>query len=431
MSIGKYSGSVTFAADTTKDVDISSLIEDARSCVPALFDPTGAEVLLQITAISASTLRITSDIPITGTYTLVVLGTAPIPTPTPAPASSTYTTPGTKKYWTYAQARDKLQVDLDLLDETFVTPNELIGYFNEGIEEAESEMLKIDEDYFLSSYNIPLVEGTSSYDYPDNIYAYKERGIMYSNGSNIYDVKRFRRNNKFQKMAFADQYGESDDYMWFHTNEGPGVAKINLKPPARETAILPPSTGSFVPMVLWYIRHANRIPLLAEYVLNWDVLDQGTVVDPTTNKITTSATYVTGDQVKLKSTTTMPGGLVQGTVYYVIAGSGFITLATTLQNARAGTAIDITSVIAGVLVISIAATQSIVDNTIIDIPEFTKFVIQWAKCRCMEKEGNPRLAGAAETLTQQKAQMVSTLTEAQQDDENKVECDFSAYSEMS
>lgn len=431
MAIGKYSGSVVFSAATSVDVDISGSIQDAQSAVPALFDNTGAEVLLQITAISASTLRISSAFPITGTYTLVVIGTAPTVAPTPAPAAQTYTAPTTKKYWTYADAKAKVQVDIDIQDETFVTANELIGYFNEGIKEAESEIIKIDEDYFLSSYNIPLVAGVSAYDYPDNIYAYKERGIVYSNGSIIYDVRRFRRRNKFTNMASAQQYGSADDYRWYHTNDGPMRAKINLIPAARETAVLPPNSGTFTPMVFWYIRNANRIPLIGEYVRNWDVLSQDAAVDVGSDEIITTGTYVTGDRVKLSATGSMPGGLTAGTVYYVIAGSGYIKLATSLANARAGTAINITSVGLGVLLISIAATQTIVDNTIIDIPEFIEFPIQWAKCRVMEKEGDPRLPGAAETLQKLREQMVSTLTEAQQDDENEVEADFSPYYEMS
>lgn len=336
------------------------------------------------------------------------------------------------KVWTYKEARDKLLGDSDQQDQSFISPNELIGYFNEGIEEAEAEILKIDEDYLLTSFPVPLVNGVAAYDYPYNIYAYKLRGLIYANGTIIYDVRRFRRNNKFENLAFATQYNTSDDYVWFHSNDSSAIgAKINLIPPARETAVVPPLASPFTPMTGWYIRQANRVPLIGEYVPKYETLVQTTAINIATDVLTVAQAYVTGDTVKLTSNGTMPGGLTAGTVYYAIAAGTSLKLATTLQLAQAGTAIDITSTGAGLLYISIAANQSIVDNTLIDIPEFTKFVIQWAKCRCFEKEGDPRLSGATETLTQQREQMVSTLTEAQPDDQNTIEADMSAYNEMS
>lgn len=336
------------------------------------------------------------------------------------------------KLWTYGEAKTKLISDIDLQDQTFILSNELIGYFNEGIEEAEAEILKLDEDYFLTSFYLPLVLGQAAYDYPYNIYAFKFRGIEYSNGTTIYPILRFRRKGKFDQMATAQQYSQSDDYRWFHTNDSAGAAKLNLIPAARETAIVPPLANPFTPVTGWYIRHANRVPLLGEYIPRYDVLVSTTSINIATDQISVQNAYVTGDTVKVDTTGTLPAGLVKNTVYFVInSGGGLIKLATTLQNALAGTAIDLTSVGSGILYISIAANQTIVDNTLIDIPEFTKFVLQWAKCRCFEKEGDQRLSGATDTLTQQRGQMVSTLTEAQQDDENSIEPDMSTYNEMS
>lgn len=425
MAFGQFSSLVTFSNETQKDVDVSSGVQDATKSVPALFDGSGNQVLFQLQAISATTVRIFSEAPVTGTYRLVVLGEAPVVPPAPAPFVRGATPPTLGQLRIFKELRDKLEVDLDLQDETFVTPNELIGYFNEGIEEAESEILKIDEDYFLTSAPVLLVAGQAAYPYPANIYAYKVRGVVYANGSVIYSVKRFRRKNKFERLAFAAQYSGTEDYMWYPTNDTPGSPTFNLMPPARETA-----TDTFQPMTMEYIRHANRIPLMGQYIFNWEILaDQGDI-DITTDQIPVTSTYVTGDKVKLSSPGSLPAPLVIGTEYYVIKGSGYIKLATTLQNALAGTAIDLTAVGTGQISIAIAASQAIIDNTVIDIPEFTKFVVQWAKCRCMEKEGDPRLQGATETLVQQRAQMVSTLTEAQPDDQNEIEPDFSAYTEM-
>jgi hypothetical protein len=336
------------------------------------------------------------------------------------------------KIWTFEEAKEKIERDLDLEDEEFIKFDEMVGYFNEGIGEAAAEILKIDEDYFLTSYPIPLVLGQSEYDYPYNMYAFKERGIMYSNGSIIYPVTRFKRKDKFFNMAMAEQYGSSDDYRWFHTNDSAQGGRINLIPPSRETAIVPPNTSTFTPLVLWYIRNANRIPVTGEYIEQYEQLVQSTAINTSTEVLTVAETYVTGDQVKLSTSGTMPGGLSANTVYYVIlASSTTIKLATSLANARAGTAINITSTGSGILTIAIAATEDLILATEIDIPEFTEYVIQKAKVRCMAKEGHPNLADEKQTLAALKEQMVSTLTQAQQDDENEVTPDLSAYWEMS
>ena len=40
-------------------------------------------------------------------------------------------------YQTYEQLRRKVEKDLDLEEELFITPSEMLGYANEAIEEAE------------------------------------------------------------------------------------------------------------------------------------------------------------------------------------------------------------------------------------------------------------------------------------------------------
>ena len=69
-------------------------------------------------------------------------------------------------------------------------------------------------------------------------------------------------------------------------------------------------------------------------------------VDDVTNETFTEAShkYQTGDAVQISSTDTIPAGLAASTTYYVInASSSTIKLATTLANAKAGTAINLTS----------------------------------------------------------------------------------------
>lgn len=363
------------------------------------------------------------------------------------------------KIWTYGEAKTKILTDLDLQDESFVSPNELVGYFNEGLTEAESEITELNKDYLKTKYYVPFVIGTSLYDLPDNIFANKIRKFVYWNATLIYEIVPYKREHMFEEIAMTDQFGAADDYRYQLVNHMPGQAQLEVHPVLRETAILPPQASPFYPGILWYIRNCARIPLVAvganpAELCNPEVIAP-TQVNTSTNVITVnsgtrtygqksigqvgcfpgSIAYITGDIVRFKAAPggTLPSPLLADTNYYVIALTATtIKVATTLANAVAGTAIPLTTQGTVFHTIYVAATQAIVNATLIDIPEFSTFVIQWAKCRCMEKEvGHPGLDAAAATLTQQKKQMVDTLTNAVPDDNDLIPPDYSSYQEHS
>lgn len=337
------------------------------------------------------------------------------------------------KIWTYQEAVAKIELDLDLEDEDFAQPMEIVGYFNEGIKVAEAAILKIDEDYFLTKYPMPLVQGQTVFTYPWNIYAYKIRGIEYANGPIIYPVTRIRRKDKFNEIAFSNIYNEADDYRYYTQNDGSDTgATIILTPPSRETAVLayPYSTSSFAPMWMWFIRHANRVPVLGEYVPNYEMFMPASV-NTGTSAITLNKSYVTGDQVKITSTGAVPGGLTSGTIYFAIVNANQIKFATTLQNAQAGTSITLTSIGAGILSVAVVATQSIINNVALDIPEYIEFIFQFVRCRIYEKEGDARLTNAKVDLQNLYNDMVATLTEKEPDDDNRVQPDLSSYYQTS
>ena len=53
-----------------------------------------------------------------------------------------------RKYWTLGQIKAKVKRDLDIESEVFIQPDELIEYINDAIDEAESEIHSLYEDYF-------------------------------------------------------------------------------------------------------------------------------------------------------------------------------------------------------------------------------------------------------------------------------------------
>lgn len=351
------------------------------------------------------------------------------------------------KLWTYEEALEEVQDSIDLRDEDFITPNEMVGYFNDGIKDASAEIQAMNKDYFLTKYPLPLVAGVKTYALPDNIMANKIRALIYSEGSRMYEIPQVRRVNKFEIIDLVDQYGSGTFYSYFLRNDVPGQAKIEFTPNMMETVTWPDPR-----IEVHYIRNAIRIPKIGEFCN--PELNQAANVDIGTDNITVysgnnnagiyqqgvlgaypgSVMYLTGDKIRFR---TMPGGvlptgLTANTEYFAIAtGSNTIRVATSRQNALSGTFIDITGAGSGYFLIEVAATVRIINACILDIPEFTSYVIQWVRCKCLEKDSSPRLVVAKEDLREIKKQMIDTLTDDIQDDDNEIQGDYSAYSDLS
>lgn len=154
---------------------------------------------------------------------------------------------------TYSDIRDKILRELDLEDEVFISEDEILGYYNDAVDDAEAEILGIYEDYFLTSEVLALELGTSGYSLPTDIYANKIRRLIYDNGSGqIYEIPRIRDWKKFLKKAIGDRYdtgGLDYQYMLQNVSADTGV-QLLLVPPSKET-----SEDS---VRIWYIRNANH-----------------------------------------------------------------------------------------------------------------------------------------------------------------------------
>lgn len=153
---------------------------------------------------------------------------------------------------TLADITSKIESDLDLSEETFITSTELTGYINEAIREAESEVHTLYEDYFLDSQAISVTAGTDSYALPTDIYAQKIRGIIYNNGSEIYTVpKLITRSYQFEEIAVTNQYSTSMRYRYILTNNVTVGPRIKFFPNIRDT-----SSTAFL---IYYLRDAKTL----------------------------------------------------------------------------------------------------------------------------------------------------------------------------
>lgn len=362
----------------------------------------------------------------------------------------------------YGFISQKVQYDLDLQDETFIQPDELVGYANEGLKEAFAEILGVRENYYLTKWFVPCTAGNDLFILPPNIYANKIRGVMYQNGSIIYALKRMREKELFESIAYVNQYGLSDEYRYLIRNDIPGQPCMQLVPPCRvvDNAVFPPLPNPLLTMLVYYIRETNRVPLTGEYYFTETLVQSsvsgnvltvaaGTGVQRTLTMgptapgtaywpyVTSPISYVTGDQVQLYPNpyvtgSTLPGGLFANRTYFVIALTPTtVSLATSLVNALSGTAVTLTSGGTGMFNLTVAGTSAIQQATLLDTPEFYEFVMQWMKVRCVEKEGDPRYEAFVAELQSQRKQMVDSLTEMVEDNDTEIQGDYSHYLELS
>lgn len=159
------------------------------------------------------------------------------------------------RYWTWEEIKEKIEAECDLQGEVFVGADELLGYANEAIDEAESQIHTLYEDYFLRYTPITLVNGTSSYDLPSTIYANKIRKVIYKNGQDVYEVRRLRDRRKVLSYAVNRASSSSGVYEYLITNETAGSPKIIFTPDVIHS-------GEFIE--IWHIRNANRLTVSAD-----------------------------------------------------------------------------------------------------------------------------------------------------------------------
>lgn len=62
----------------------------------------------------------------------------------------------TKKIFTVSQMIEKIQDEMDLQEETFISETEYISYINEAIDDVESEIMTLYEGYFNTNTTLDL-----------------------------------------------------------------------------------------------------------------------------------------------------------------------------------------------------------------------------------------------------------------------------------
>lgn len=148
------------------------------------------------------------------------------------------------RIWTYAEIKAKVELDMDTEGEDFVSDTELMGYVNEAIDEAEAVIHNLNEDYFLNSDLVSVVNGTSDYSMPSDVYANKIRLVQWNDGTNKYAVRRIT----LEDIPYVES---GDDYRYLVLNTASTGPTFRLYP-------TPAATDS-TSLRRYYIRNATRM----------------------------------------------------------------------------------------------------------------------------------------------------------------------------
>lgn len=299
-------------------------------------------------------------------------------------------------YKTYGEIRDFVQQKLDLQEESFIQPSELVLYCEEAIRycEAEIHKLNIEDLYFESQAPLAFVAGRSDYALPSNIYAHKITRMLYSDGTSVYQMNRLTRRMRYEdSLILANQASTSRVWNYMILNHDPrSGTKIRIFPTPQETTRVSSVTGDL------------------------------TVGSRTITNVSSVVGLEVGDFI---SGTGIPNGTR-------IESVGTTTLTMSEEALTAGTTVALTLTEARVLLWFIRRAQVPASTTdLIDMPEFWNFVAQHMIVECLKKElGNPRLIEEKEKLAQMREQVLSTLANMVPDQDDMIEKDVGLYEDM-
>lgn len=154
---------------------------------------------------------------------------------------------------TLDQIRTKISRDLDIEEEEFIQPDEIIEYINDAISEAEAHIINLGlrDKYFLAKASLDIVQGEEDIALPTNIYSNKIFKLVYKNGNEIYTIKPIDSQRMYEDIEVINQSPASQNYSYLIRHDTPGEEVIQIIPPARETL-----SGV---IKCWYYRDANRL----------------------------------------------------------------------------------------------------------------------------------------------------------------------------
>jgi len=300
------------------------------------------------------------------------------------------------KTWSFISTFVKRK--LDLQEESFITPAELLDYGEEALRFCESVIhkLNIEDQYFTTVQPLALVEGRSEYSLPSNIYANKIQRVVYNDGSRIFDIPRLRQEKRFEAASLMDQHPPGESYGYMLMNNDPrATTQIRLFPKSRETSVKVTPTGDLTSGSTTITTVSDFTSIVVGQFISGASIPNGTRIE----SFSESGATIVMTQAAVATATTETVTITEDRVLI------WYTRSTTIPT---------------------------VTTDVIDFPEFWNFIAQSIIVSCLKKElGNPRLEVELMKLKELEKHVEETLANMVPDQDDRIEVDTSHYQDSS
>jgi len=130
--------------------------------------------------------------------------------------------------WSTILSELEEEFDIDFSAEENITENQMLYIANMLQEEVYMHIINLHEDYYKTSDYVNLVDGTSAYSMPTDIYLNKLRFVQYNYNNKKYKVTRISEEEKVDVDS-------NDDYMYDIENSTASGTQFVLYPASRIT----------------------------------------------------------------------------------------------------------------------------------------------------------------------------------------------------
>ena len=154
-----------------------------------------------------------------------------------------------------------MNLDLDSGDTNALADRDAVKrYLNEGQEELARRLQRIKEDYFVTDYTVPYVNGVSEYALPEDIYAHKVRKVAYIE-NDIFTVLEKVSFNDYINYSSPVIAGGAYPYGYYLVEKSNPDVKSSVKRSVR--LILIPTRGlqNVMGLTVYYIRQVTPMAM--------------------------------------------------------------------------------------------------------------------------------------------------------------------------
>lgn len=241
----------------------------------------------------------------------------------------------------------KRKIAIPIYQTTF-TEEDILKFANEEMLLSQvPSVLAYHEEYFVHRHKVPLSNNKSRYAIPKRAIGMRLRDLMWSDqNDNLYEMTRIDAEDKafFQRNIGANQaihkfYLEGNDVVLTPLIVAEPTGSLNFYIYLRPNQLVKNDRAAII---------SSIVDTPSSYRLN--VNQNATYIDTATDTINLSGhPFADGHIVTLQTTDTMPAGLSNNTVYYVV--SSVANTSFKLSTSFNGSAVDITTVGSGILTV--------------------------------------------------------------------------------